>query len=281
MDESAVLCVAIDEGVECAAEAVMVRPVPLCEQHRIQVALLVAPDALTTLLRQAKTGMSRLSLPADERAAVIAGARPKAVGAYMGGIHGPVVYFLENGSRVKIGHSTNLRSRVKGLALQEKDVCLLLQGGLTLERALHSTFAKDRIDATEWFVKSEKIVEFIESKRSKLADPDARSGRKRLPRQRIPASVLPVLPSNATPRLDDRRRSPVDWAELAAPLYREYEADHNGSVPSAPVLVNLLRSRHPGLRYPESERAWRNIRSATEGLIAEQGRRSGQAAREA
>ena len=57
MDEYSVLCTAADEGVECATEAVMVRPVPLCEQHRIQVALLVVPDALATLLRQARTDL--------------------------------------------------------------------------------------------------------------------------------------------------------------------------------------------------------------------------------
>lgn len=263
MDESTILCTAADEGAECATEAAMIRPVALCEFHRIQVALLVVPDALTMLVQQAKTGMTRLSLPADERAAVIAGARPKPVGDYMGGVHGPVVYFLENGDRVKIGHSTNLRSRVKSLALQEKDVLLLLQGGLTLERALHSTFAKERIDATEWFAKSERIVEFIRSKSSQLAATDAGSGRKQRKRMALSAR----LPVETTP-LRHRRRSPLEWAELAMPLYRRYVAAHAGTKPTAPILAELLRAEHPDLRIPISERAERNIRVAVEQLLA-------------
>lgn len=242
----------------------MVRPVALCELHRMQVALLVVPDALTMLVRQAKTGLNRLSLPADERAAVIAGARPKAAGAYMGGVHGPVVYFMENGDRIKIGHSTNLRSRVRALSLQDKDVLLLLQGGLTLERALHSTFAKERIDATEWFMKSERLISFIESKTGQLADLDVGSRRKQQ-RTVAPAVFLKKVVSHGP-----SRGSSSECAELAAPLYRQYLADNKGSKPSASALVGLLRDAHPGLRIPDSERSERNIRAAVERMLAAQ-----------
>lgn len=62
------------------------------------------------------------------------------------------------------------------------------------------------------------------------------------------------------------RRSPDDWAALALPLWQEYVAGHNGTTPTAPVLADLLRTAHPDLLVPGSERSERNIRSATERL---------------
>lgn len=58
-----------------------------------------------------------------------------------------------------------------------------------------------------------------------------------------------------------------NWATLAAPLYRKYVEDHNGTTPTGPVLANLLRNAHRDLKVPESPRSERNIRKATEDLI--------------
>lgn len=186
MDESMALCIAIEEGADCPAEAIMIKPVPLCSRHQLQIALLVIPDVLTTAVRHAGIDMKPVSLAPEERAAIIAGAQPKPIKPYLSGVHGPVVYFIENGATVKIGHSTNLRNRVRSLSLQEKNVLLLLQGGLTLERALHATYEKERIDATEWFAKSDRLVAFIESKRGDLEGQRQQRTQRQMRRRVVP-----------------------------------------------------------------------------------------------
>lgn len=257
MNEPTNPCLAVTEGVDCTAEAAITSPVPLCDKHRLQVALLVVPDLLASALRDAQTGVSPVPLAREERAAVIAGARPVSIGNYMGGVHGAVVYFIENGHRVKIGHSTNMRGRVRALSLQQKDILLLLQGGLTLERALHDTFKKERIDSTEWFVKSERIINFVESKRAEL----------RLP---PPAGTPTKLPKRAAQTLagvSSGRRTPAEWAVLAEPLYRKHLAEYGGKAPSGRALQDLLRDAYPSLPVPGSDRWGRNLRADVEKLI--------------
>lgn len=63
-------------------------------------------------------------------------------------------------------------------------------------------------------------------------------------------------------------RGPAAWAQLALPLYRQYERQHHGATPSAPMLAAMLRHAHPGLDVPKSDRSARNIRVATEELAA-------------
>lgn len=258
MSEARDLCTAVNEGADCTAEATMKDPVPLCDEHVLQIVLLAVPDLVATALRQAKAGMSPVTLAPDERAAVIAGARPRPIGAYLRGVHGPVVYFADSGNRIKIGHSTNLRNRIRSLSLQEKDIVLLLQGGLTLERALQANFAKERIDATEWFAKSDRLMGFIGSK---LAELDGRHRQKMQHQQR--KRMAPSASNGPSPSTIQSSR----WAKLAEPLYRKFAAENNGATPSAPVLANLLRSAHPDLKIPASERSERIIRAATEALI--------------
>jgi len=175
MNERSVLCTAASEGVECVAEATMTRPVPLCDEHRVEVALSVTPEVLAASLRTIRSGLTSTSMSPDERRAMVAGARPLNIRKHVGGVHGPVVYFIENGQRIKIGYSTNLRSRYQALSLQEKDVQLLLQGGPTLERAFHASFAKARIDATEWFEPVPALTEYITRKQAELSELMARS----------------------------------------------------------------------------------------------------------
>lgn len=255
-------CAAADHGHACRSIAAMLEPVPLCDHHRLQVALLVTPDVLAEAMRLLGSAQAPRTLPDDERDALVAGSRALDVRAYLNvGMHGPIVYFIENGDRVKIGFSTNLRSRIQAFALQEKNVLMILGGGLTLERALHSVFATDRIDATEWFVKSERMVAFIDSKLADLNEQRSRTAQRQQRKHIMTA-----------PRIDGAgRRSPAGWAKLAAPLYQEYLDGHDGTAPSAPVLVRLLRDAHPDLLVPGSPRSERNIRSATEALLGQTG----------
>ena len=206
----------------------MVTPVPLCDEHRLQVALLVVPDVLTAALRHAGSDVRPAPLAPEERAAIVAGARAKPVGAYMGGVHGPVVYFADTGARIKIGTSTNLRKRIRSLSLQDKDVVLLLQGGLMLERALHDTFAKERIDSTEWFAKSERLMKFIEGKRGELGVQ---------PKQQPQRRANKPSPTPQTGRAG--ARSLPEWANLALPLYQQYVAEV-GRRPSGTELAKLM-----------------------------------------
>lgn len=76
-------------------------------------------------------------------------------------VHEPVVYFIRNGSRVKIGWTTNLRQRLSTLSLPASAVALLVLGGPAEESALHKRFGDARIGRTEWFEASEAIEAFI------------------------------------------------------------------------------------------------------------------------
>jgi len=75
--------------------------------------------------------------------------------------HPPLVYFLVNGDRVKIGTSTNITARVSALSLRRSNAELLLNGGHDLENSLHQHFASDRIGKTEWFTLSPRIRDYI------------------------------------------------------------------------------------------------------------------------
>jgi hypothetical protein len=65
--------------------------------------------------------------------------------------HAPVVYFIRNGNRIKIGTTQNLRGRVSQLSLRVDDLARVEHGGVNYERAVHERFAAHRIGNTEWF----------------------------------------------------------------------------------------------------------------------------------
>lgn len=75
--------------------------------------------------------------------------------------HAPLVYFIRNGNRVKIGTSTEVKRRIRTLALRAENVVLLLNGGQALERSLHKQFADLRIGNTEWFAYDGALIDFI------------------------------------------------------------------------------------------------------------------------
>ncbi|MFJ7297520.1 GIY-YIG nuclease family protein [Streptomyces collinus] len=77
------------------------------------------------------------------------------------GKHAPLVYFISNGNRMKIGTSTELKRRIRTLALRAENVTLLLDGGKPLERKYHDQFADLRIGNTEWFAYESPLTDFI------------------------------------------------------------------------------------------------------------------------
>jgi hypothetical protein len=78
--------------------------------------------------------------------------------------HSPVVYFVRNGDRVKIGTTQCVTERVSNLSLTPEDILLILHGGRAFERDMHELFAEDRIGTTEWFVLSPALMSFIRAR---------------------------------------------------------------------------------------------------------------------
>jgi hypothetical protein len=78
--------------------------------------------------------------------------------------HDPVVYFLRNGNRVKIGWTTNLRGRVSSLSLSlslpMSAVLATVPGGPAEETGMHGRFASAHIEH-EWFEFTPDIEAFV------------------------------------------------------------------------------------------------------------------------
>ena len=75
--------------------------------------------------------------------------------------HAPLVYFIRNGNRIKIGTSTELKRRIRTLALRAENIALLLDGDRRLEHQLHKKFADLRIGNTEWFAYEAPLTDYI------------------------------------------------------------------------------------------------------------------------
>jgi hypothetical protein len=81
------------------------------------------------------------------------------------GTHPPVVYFMRNGTRVKIGTTSHIRNRVRRLALRPENVALITPGDRDAEHAFHQRFATYRVGDTEWFDETGTLRDFIETER--------------------------------------------------------------------------------------------------------------------
>lgn len=77
------------------------------------------------------------------------------------GIHDPVVYFARNGSRYKIGWTTNLRARMRTLALPVSAVAATVPGGPELEAQLHEKFWRSHAEG-EWFDATPDLNEHVQ-----------------------------------------------------------------------------------------------------------------------
>jgi hypothetical protein len=76
------------------------------------------------------------------------------------GVHDPIVYYMRFGDRIKIGTTTNLRSRLTSVPCDE--VLAVEPGSYELERMRHDQFAESRITG-EWFGQSEELLSHIAS----------------------------------------------------------------------------------------------------------------------
>jgi hypothetical protein len=81
------------------------------------------------------------------------------------GKHASRVYFIRNGNRIKIGVTTNLRRRVRSLALRPGHLALIEIGGRGEERAHHERF---REGDTEWFRDAGELTQYIEMRTEEI-----------------------------------------------------------------------------------------------------------------
>ncbi|MFE3031553.1 GIY-YIG nuclease family protein [Streptomyces canus] len=126
-----------------------------------------APPVITTALPPKTFKRQPPAAPAGPYGEVVAD-----VSVLFGSAHAPVVYFLRNGTRVKIGTSQNLRRRITSLSLRREDVVRVEHGDQQYERELHRRFESLRVDETEWFELRGSLAEYLG-----LLDPDTASGR--------------------------------------------------------------------------------------------------------
>lgn len=144
-------CLGMNDSIACTEQVTATVPVPLCTRHRVQVARSVTPE----MLAEDSDLMGTAS----------------AVQPDFRGPHGPRVYFVVNGDRVKIGLTTNLKNRLHRLGHPRQSVALLLDGGRDLEAALHHRFADFRVASSEWFHRTAEINEYVTAKLDGLPEP--------------------------------------------------------------------------------------------------------------
>lgn len=101
------------------------------------------------------------NLPADPAAPSASADTPAVKWTIPRGKHTPLVYFIRNGNRMKIGTTTALKRRIRTLALRETNVALLVDGDHRREREYHKQFAALRIGATEWFAYEGVLADYV------------------------------------------------------------------------------------------------------------------------
>lgn len=95
------------------------------------------------------------------------------------------VYFIREGDLIKIGFSSNVRSRVMAIinGLRGKGELLgYMPGDRSVEKHFHQMFAADR-EYGEWFCVSDKLLTVIETMTTKEPQPDTLKASDRLQMQ--------------------------------------------------------------------------------------------------
>jgi len=72
-----------------------------------------------------------------------------------------VVYYLRHGARIKIGTTTNPRQRFA--AIWHDELLAIERGDRRLERARHEQFARERLERSEWFESSPRLLAHIDA----------------------------------------------------------------------------------------------------------------------
>lgn len=139
---------------ECAGEPIGSN-VALCGQHAAQLvkAGIVHPMGLYLMRESGRDALATTHRPPAEVEVI-----PSHHGQNLG-----FVYVVRFSDRIKIGFSTDWKSRVKSLPVDE--VLLVMTGSVVLERALHAKFAAHRV-VGEWFNDCPEIRHFISDQKA-------------------------------------------------------------------------------------------------------------------
>lgn len=159
----------------CRTTSVTGSNIRLCANHKDEVTMMLATDVarvdlknLGTLHREHAIRWSPPAIPAY----VVAAENSVVREVPHSGKHDPIVYFIRNGDRVKIGYTTHLAARLAALSLRRDAVVLILDGDRHLEAVLHTRFAKQRIPRTEWFRWDQEIEGFVEQRQGLPGKPE-------------------------------------------------------------------------------------------------------------
>lgn len=132
-------------------------PVPLCARHAIEVVQAFLPSVLSEALKKAQTLEGSGDTMVDEALVVV-------LPWILPRKHQPLVYFIGNGDRVKIGWTKSLGARIQTLTMNRESVLLVLAGDAVLEKALHTRFRSLQVDDTEWFEYRKKLRDYVEDR---------------------------------------------------------------------------------------------------------------------
>lgn len=177
------------------------------------------------------------------------GGRVEDVDAILRGVHAPIVYFIKNGNRIKIGTSTNLRKRVAALALSTRSIALVLHGGVTYERELHARFAAYRTPGTEWFDYARPLANFVASGGSATETPEESATEAAPKRSESAAEGATEAPREpAAERFESATTEPVALPKrsvtaTAAPRKRSKPGDRDAAKSAIEALYGALGRR--------------------------------------
>lgn len=171
-------------GRECGTRALEGSPVNLCMDHlmeahrfaRDSVVPVDPPKKMDPAFRCARCGRLVARSPLDEPGILHCGncdvngkptmfirnERRKTLGKETPEFleeKKPVIYYIQHGDRIKIGASTNWRSRLK--AHPHDRVLALEPGWLKQEARRHKQFAENRYGITEWFQPHDALWDHI------------------------------------------------------------------------------------------------------------------------
>lgn len=138
----------------CHEPPVVVKPILLCELHSLEIVSAIVPGILSRSVKEARV-ITSAEFSLTKNAAVYT--LPSALPAK----HSSLVYIIKNGTKAKIGHTTNLNGRLSALTLRKSSVLVALVGSAKLERALHSRFNAHRDGDTEWFAFERPIRDYV------------------------------------------------------------------------------------------------------------------------
>lgn len=232
-------------AANCTSDAFIDEPVSICRQHALMLSRNVSDRLHANALAASESSdmdLNRATTAPDD--------------VWTKSSHQPIVYFMVNGDRVKIGVSTNITARVSALCLRRSNVAMLLVGGYEMEAALHAHFAADRIGQSEWFYLSRSIQDYMQ----KRLDTD------RLLRQPVLDGEGIVEPKTPFPtqsrRQRERKRHPrreqaCTWVQQAGSdgisvvaVRDRLSALYPSEVPPSDTAIQNWYATHPNITKP-------------------------------